>query len=639
MTNRTIQWILGALFLSLFFWYCNSGIDEAAKEEPAYLNLAEEVDYVGKETCQSCHQEIYQSFSQTGMGRSLAKASATRSDADFSHHSPIYDKGTDFYYYPFLQGSDIYVKEYRLDAAGDTIHQRTEQIDFIIGSGHHTNSHIIDINGYLYQAPVTYYTQDQKWDLAPGFRTGDNLRFSRALEAECLTCHNHFPEQVEGSLNKYSAVPEGIECERCHGPGEVHARERLAGKVVDTSKYIDYTIVNPRDLSRDLQMDLCQRCHLQGVAVLKDGKSFYDFKPGMHLEEVMNVFLPRYTNSHERFIMASQADRLRLSSCYLESDMTCITCHNPHHSVASTSIEQYNQACKNCHQVKVCSAPPSDRKAENDNCSFCHMPPSGSTDIPHVNITDHNISKTNIRGMEKTVSQEEPTFLGLQLLTKENPTALEMAEGYLALYDKFIQSEMMLDSVAYYLETSDASLDEAFDAWVHYHFARQEFQKVVEYAGKKAAVEITDPWSAYRIGEAFWQMGAQLSARNYFEKAVQGMPYNLDFQEKLGAAQIAFKEIKEAKATFEFIIKEHPKRTAALCNLGFILVNEGKIEEGEALYDEAIALDPDYEQALVNKAAVRMFKGDSSSARRLLQRVLELNPGNQQARQALKSLS
>ena len=31
--------------------------------------------------------------------------------------------------------------------------------------------------------------------------------------------------------------------------------------------------------------------------------------------------------------MASHADRLQQSSCFQNSEMSCITCHDPHHSV------------------------------------------------------------------------------------------------------------------------------------------------------------------------------------------------------------------------------------------------------------------------------------------------------------------
>ena len=77
----------------------------------------------------------------------------------------------------------------------------------------------------------------------------------------------------------------------------------MAGELVDTSKYIDYSIVNPGKLPIDKQFQLCMRCHLQGNAVLADGKSFYDFKPGMDLKDVMTVFTARYEDD-ESFIMA-----------------------------------------------------------------------------------------------------------------------------------------------------------------------------------------------------------------------------------------------------------------------------------------------------------------------------------------------
>jgi hypothetical protein len=48
--------------------------------------------------------------------------------------------------------------------------------------------------------------------------------------------------------------------------------------------------VNPGKLPIDLQFDVCQRCHLQGNTVLKEGKSFLDFKPGMRLSDHMTLF-------------------------------------------------------------------------------------------------------------------------------------------------------------------------------------------------------------------------------------------------------------------------------------------------------------------------------------------------------------
>lgn len=634
-TASALRWAILLALPVLLFWYCRQDAS-AAK----YKNLAPDAGYVGIETCRSCHDNVYQTFIQTGMGRSFDHATPEKSDATYGPHALVYDERNDLYYFPFFKDSALYFREFRLEN-GDTVHNRLERIAYVVGSGQHTNSHIINVNGYVYQAPITFYTQEGKWDLAPGFRAGDNLRFSRLLTAECITCHNHFPTLVEGSLNKYADMPSGIECERCHGPGEIHTRARLAGKNVDTSRYIDYTIVNPRDLPRDLQMDLCQRCHLQGVAVLNEGKSFFDFKPGMRLNEVMNVFLPRFTTSHERFIMASQADRLRLSPCYKESEMTCITCHNPHHSVTLTGPGHYNNICLNCHQQpreQVCAAPAAERQAVQDNCVYCHMPPSGTTDIPHVRITDHNIRRDIIRGKKQEQLNEAPRFLGLEILTKEQGSPLEMAKGYLALYEKYLPTPYLLDSVKVLLERSTEPPAVEFSTLVHYHFVHGDAEKLAALAVNPPQGFSMDPWTAYRLGEGVYRTGDYLHALQLYKEAADGMPYYLEFQEKLGIAQIALKQWKNAEKTFRKVLSENPKQSLSLCNLGFALVMQNRFDDGEALYDQAIALDPDYEQALLNKAAVRLYKKDKAAAKKLLQRVLKINPANPQAQTLLKTL-
>ncbi len=637
--NKIVYFCL--LSAALLMVYCNQS--NRVADTSRFLNLQDSVKYVGIQTCRSCHPEIYESFAETGMGQSFDHASKEESDASYGKHAFVYDEKSNFYYKPFFRDSSMYIMEYRLEN-GDTIHKRTEKISYIVGSGQHTNSHIIDVNGYIFQAPITYYTQDGRWDIAPGFED-ENLRFERLLTTECITCHNQYPTPIEGSLNKYVEMPKGIECERCHGPGEIHVKEKLAGNIIDTSKYIDYTIVNPRHLTPDLQMDVCQRCHLQGLAVLEDGKNFFDFKPGMKLSDVMNIFLPRYSNSHENFIMASQADRLRLSNCFtMSEDLSCITCHNPHHSVKSTSENQYNKTCQKCHEEKnlaLCSAPMVDREKEKDNCVSCHMPPSGSIDIPHVRITDHYISKTNVKNekieaVSDDVKKEIAQFLGLEILTKKTPTPLDMAKGYIAMHDKYVQEEQLLDSVQYYLDLSKEPKEKQLKTLIHYHFTKENYTKIIELAPNVETIK--DGWTAYRIGEAYFQKREFQRALLYLKKAVKLSKYNLEFQEKLGSTYVNLQYFPQAKKVFEFVLEENPKRTVALSNLGYIYVLMRQVDKGEALYDKAIALDPDYEQAMMNKVAVVLLRKDKSSAKKLINRVLKINPKNQQAQDVLKTL-
>ncbi len=640
--NKIVYLILGCFAFLLI--YCNNKTELNISDAGSFLNLQDSVQYMGMETCRSCHAEIYDSFIETGMGQSFDIASPEKSSAHFDNHLAVYHEETDFYYKPFFENNEFYIQEYRLEN-GDTTHLRKEKIKYIIGSGQHTNSHIVDVNGYLFQAPITYYTQKKKWDLAPGFDQ-TNLRFTRTLNDECITCHNHLPGFVEGSHNRFTEMPTGIQCERCHGPGEIHVKEMLKGNRVDTATQIDYSIVNPRHLDKDLQMDLCQRCHLQGIAVLEEGKTFFDFKPGMALSDVFNVFLPRYTNSHEKFIMASQADRFRLSKCYIQSeDFTCISCHHPHVSVKKTGVDRFNTPCQQCHQndqqVK-CTASEPMRLAENNNCVKCHMPPSGSIDIPHVRITDHFISKgTAIGRVQKdTVDREAiARFLGLKILTKSVASPLEMAQGYIALYDKYTPEPAVLDSAWFHLSRSTASLDKTFKTKIHYHFAKEEFEAIVKLANQFSISKIKDDWTAYRIGEAFNKVGDVKATIPYYEKACASGKFNLEFQEKLGTAYLKTKQIKKAKTCFNFILSENPKRKMALCNLGYCYALTGNVHSAMEYYDKALALDPDYVQALLNKIALLMLKNELIEGKQLLKRILKIEPNNQNALSLLQRLN
>lgn len=653
--------IVSILFACLFlFALCQSpsnkeSISEELHSDLPYLNLHDTVEYVGMQACQSCHQEIYETFLQTGMGQSFDHATPQKSSAEFGDHVVLYDSLNNFYYKPFWQQDSLYIKEFRLgEESKDTIYQRNQYVKYIVGSGQHTNSHIFDDNGFLYQAPITFYTQKGIWDLAPGFEGGFSSRFNRMIGLECMTCHNALPNFVQGSENKYLKVPNGINCERCHGPGELHVKEKLANKIVDTSKYVDYTIVNPKRLPRPLQVNLCKRCHLQGIAILKDGKNFDDFKPSMFVHEVMDVFLPEYDGNETQFIMASHAHRMEKSECFKKSDMTCLNCHNPHISVKQTPRQTFNAACINCHKITEtaanlqeesssmnkrvtnCSLPHAERIAQNNNdCSGCHMPISGSIDIPHVTIHDHYIRKP-IAAFEK---DEIENFIGLQPATDGKVEALTRAKAYLHFYESYSPQAAMLDSAAFYLQQStERNPLKMMEVKVHLNYLRENFAAVIEAADALPISKIKDGWTAYRIGEAFLQQKQHEKAADYFSKSLDILPLNLDFKNKLGVAVMELGNIEGAQKLFESILQESNQHIAALTNLGFVKVNLGELKEAESLYSRALALSPDYVPVLLNMAGLYLLRRDELKAKKMVRKVLELQPGNGQAEVILKQL-
>ena len=211
--------LIGLLFL---IWKCQTYTEAAI-----YLNHADSVRYVGMQTCKSCHFDTYESYIKTGMGHSFGMASKSRSKASFWAHISVYDSISNYHYQPF--GVKTVFIFWSTDCLKMIQYTSVLSMLNILLALVNTNSHLISQNEYLTQAPITFYTQTQKWDMAPGFNKGFNSRFERLIKLECMSCHNGLPGLVEGSENKYSKVPLGIDCERCHGPGSLHVKEKEKG--------------------------------------------------------------------------------------------------------------------------------------------------------------------------------------------------------------------------------------------------------------------------------------------------------------------------------------------------------------------------------------------------------------------------
>ena len=649
MIRRTVPYLFTILVGAVFFLniYCTSSNDTVEQTTPqyAYPNHHDTVNYVGMQTCAGCHQDKLETFVHTGMGQSFDSATWQKTAAKFSKEDLVYDPYVDMYYHPYFKDSMMYIMEFRLEGK-DTTHKRIERIDYIIGSGQHTNSHMMNINGFVYQAPITWYAQKGKWDLPPGYEDGNNIRFSRLIDLECISCHNALPNHVNGSINKFASMPKGIDCERCHGPGEMHVNAKRSGQVVDVRTQMDSTIINPRKLPWKLQIDVCQRCHLQGNAVLKPGKTFYDFRPGMKLSDVVDVFLPRYEGADDEFIMASHADRLQMSECFIQSNkgfensnepqtlqLTCITCHNPHVSVKETKNTLFNNACRNCHDGgKACTEEQTLRLQVQDNCVQCHMPRSGTEDIPHVSVHDHYIRKP----VEKEEIEQLKTFVRLEAINNPQTDALTTARGYINYYEKFEQQPYYLDSAERFLGMVKEESELKTITAIHLAYNQQDNNKIISLGEGKT---FNHAWTNYRIGQAYMDKKEYSKAEPYMKAAVTQMPYYLEFKHKYASLLVSLNKIDKAKAELEELLAMNPKHERSLTTLGYVYFLQNNLSAAKKHYTMALALSPDYEQALMNMAGLYSYVKDYKKAKVLFQQVLKKNPQNTLAKQQIEALN
>jgi tetratricopeptide (TPR) repeat protein len=365
-------------------------------------NVHPDIAYVGDAVCGGCHVAEAQSYRTHPMGHSLAPVREVIDQLPISgEDSGFMALGSRFRIE--RRGEQLWQCQTRLDAANQPIYTRESEAQYVVGSGTRGYSFLTERDGYLFQTPISWFSQKRVWGLSPGF--GPALFGGRPIAAECLYCHAHRARPRPGTDNGYDKpIFEGyaIGCERCHGPGQRHVQERSEGAVVEGA--IDYTIFNPSKKQKQVEPALrdavCEQCHLSGeVRVLHRGRDLYDFRPGLPLSSVWSVFVrDRRAEGKEKAV--NHVEQMHLSRCYQESSgagkLECASCHNPHeYVVPSQRVSYYRARCLECHEGHGCALPREERlrQSKDDSCIDCHMPRYAASDIPHTAATDHRIPR------------------------------------------------------------------------------------------------------------------------------------------------------------------------------------------------------------------------------------------------------
>ena len=362
--------------------------------------------YVPDETCALCHEEIAATYSASvGMARAFAAPQNALPVERFDQF-PFFHEPSGMYYALERRGDELWFHQYQQDGAGQPINAWDVQVEWVLGSGHKSRSYLYRTpNGELYQLPISWYSDDSKWAMSPGYDKANHLGIQRRVSRECMFCHNAYPPAADNEDAQNAPqffpehLPEGIGCQRCHGPGADHVESAVAQ---ESETSIRGQIVNPANLAARERDDVCNQCHLLpavGVAgVRRFDRMEYSFRPGQRLSDyLIHVDIDEDDRpSTERFEINHHAYRLRQSVSFQESDgkLTCITCHNPHDR-SQTPAEltvHYRQICLECHTAhpERPTTPGYDGIADDD-CVGCHMPQRRTQDVVQVVMTDHKI--------------------------------------------------------------------------------------------------------------------------------------------------------------------------------------------------------------------------------------------------------
>lgn len=635
--------------------------------------------------CAVCHREIAETYARTGMARSFAAAPAAAAIPPIQGGVFRHEASQEFFALSAAAGKPA-LKRYQtgFDAAVANILEAT--LDYRIGSGNHAISYLHrTAAGELVELPLTWYPENGGyWAMSPGFDRPDHNGFGRKVTYRCMFCHNAYPAMEGGADTEETgtrfpaSLPEGIDCQRCHGPGGEHMNAVRRGAAPEA---IRRTIVNPARLSPARQLEVCLQCHLETTSLslpgelMRWGRDVFSYRPGEPLEDYQLYFDHAPGAGHDdKFELVSAPYRLSKSACFRLSGgaLTCTTCHNPHDIPRGQAArDYYAQACRNCHQDAVSRLIATGKHPAGADCASCHMPKRRPADAIHIAITDHYIRRRPegdppgplverhdgntppYRGEVVAYGPRNELYLAVaQVRDQANlgagPRRLEAAiantppqrgEPYAALGDAYRDTGHLDLAIAAYQKACALT-----PTWRHFFLlgtalssAGQESRSVEAFhrARSLAPLESIVPAG---LAALYYRQEELPEALSTLRAALALDPDSLDILNNLGTVSLRMGRATEAEAYLRESVRLRPEIAPAHVNLADLLSRGGHFAEAKYHFEAGLRIDATSAAAHAAYADALVSMGSLAAARAQYEEALRLNPALPEARNNLGSL-
>jgi Flp pilus assembly protein TadD len=509
---------------------------------------------LGNDVCRACHAGIYRKYALTGMARSSGRAGTGEFRESFDHAG--FSDSILGVAYRVSAAPSGYRLEFSRKESGVSGERR---LGWFIGSGRVGRSYLFSLDGFLFQSPVSYYTERARWDVSPGFQGSASINLTRAVETGCLQCHASRLQPVAGTQNRYADPPflqGGISCERCHGAGKEHVSLMTRGNRPKQSG-----IVNPARLEPARRDSICAQCHLTGTARIARARATGGaWRPGELLTDYSAFFAwsgagsaPLRVNSHFEELLRS---RCKITS---GNRLWCGTCHDPHAEPDPVSrAEFYRERCQKCHEPAACKQSEVERRAARDDCTACHMPKSPVQDTEHAVYTDHSIPRRPLdRGQTPAGARELVTLWTTPIDDRDLGLAYAAVCGAdVLLRDRaldLLRKAVMRDGkdipvLAQLAQLEDGAGNEAKAADLDERILRID-------PGQVAA--------AINLATFYYRRGRKREAMQLWTEALQRNPALTAVRINLAVAQYQLGDAATARATLRQALEYDPDQEAA----------------------------------------------------------------------------
>ena len=579
----------------------------------AWQAATAQTKYAEAQACATCHSGIAATYARTGMAQSFGTI-GVRDPISKTKGTLFHHEASGEFFSTVVRNGGTYVIRHQLGFDGAAGNFLEVQPVYRIGSGIHAQSYLArNQSGGLVELPISWYSEmGGHWGMSPGYDRPEHAGFSRRVTLRCLFCHNAYPE-IEAAANGQTdssklppRLPEGIDCQRCHGPGSSHIQAVRNGASLDA---VRRSIVNPARLDSARQMEVCYQCHLETTtlrlpaSLVRYDRGVFSYRPGEPLENYVLHFDHAPDTGHDdKFEFSSAPYRLRKSACFLASRgaLTCTRCHNPHDIPRGRSATAYySQICRNCHGGDVAERARPGHHPAPDECVSCHMPKRQPSDAVHVTVTDHFIRKPQEfppkNDLIERHDSNSPTYRGPVVLyypeslqrTPENDVYLAVAQ---------VKNQANLEQGIPRLEAAIARLPQK----------RPEFY--------------------LDLAEAYQDSGALEKTILAYQEACSLAPADWRPLYGLGMALVADGGLARSVKTLQRAVVLAPQEAAPLRGLAKALLAQGKLQEAVSALQKASALEPDSAEIRSDLGVAWLRLGNAGAAEKTLGEAIRLRP-------------
>ena len=595
-----------ALAAGLYFWLPPAAETPSA-EPAARLHPAGDPNYVDSVVCAGCHAEVAATYAETGMGRSFYPANRetmAHAGAGVEYfHEPSQRR------YAILERGGKYFQKRWVETGGVRSHEIEREIHFVMGSGNHARTYLHrQPNGKMVELPLGWYSEKGGFfAMNPGFDQPRHGGIRREISLDCMGCHNGYPSIEPGAdlpgrdpLFAH-AVPSGIDCQRCHGPGRAHVEAVARGA---SPEQIRGAMFNPSEAEPARQLEVCLQCHLESTsrrlpyAVRHFDRGAFSFRPGEALADFVSHFDHPKGVREDKFEIAHHGYQFLRSKCFQSSEgMTCTTCHDPHQVYRGEEAKaRFAEACASCHRQTIAEQTAAGRHPAGADCTGCHMPKRRTGDVVHVVMTDHSIPR-------RPAPPDE-------LLAPLKEVAEGPGEAYRGEVVPLYPAEAGKLYTAVAQVADGANLEKGTPVL-------------------RAVLEDEKPPEAgfyQQLAEAYWQQGQTEEALPWYREALGRDPGHLAARRNYALALAKSGAADQAEAELRTALGAAPEDPEALSNLGDLLTVQGRPAEAAAALERALRADRDSIEALHNLARARAALGQTSAAMDALRQALDVEP-------------